>query len=1451
MKHASMHFRHSVSGKMADFAMICVASLALTLFAKAEPVSGVLRDGSQWSEKSWSSVALWDYHRYAKDGGEATVLTENLGSGNKLDMNVNGLTLSGLMIDRLLSPLYSANGYSINMCGASPYIGKRTTDNFQIELPLVGDGTNILRKTGPGLIRFATPVQNFAAFEIWEGTVRPPTDSSSPAIVSDGVPLVVRGGKLSLDAGATVGELRLGPGAACISALNGSSTTLGTLSREQGGVAAIYSTGGIDKLGDTEKVLVSGRASDASGELDGSLVTLDATAAPHPLDFVTYDGTDGFKRAGAGTALVSGENVTGIADVSEATTVSANTSVTALRVNEGAQLTLGSGATLSVGDGTHPAGVLFQNSASTAAAGAINGDGTLAFGDKEGVIWFSCAANNKASARQYAFPTKISGSAGVTFASRRINSSDLIPFVTLPSGYTAGWAGPTHVAGLSLDIGDVAMPGDVWVDGNAEANSAQIRLASGTRSNRFHVSGIGLTTDLSNGTLYFKTDNMATVFTGGIDLLDSAVFHANNNALAQFKSPITGRGGLTISVSAIGAYMSFDATNTYSGTTRLVSVNHGSLVVNPGGTLGSGPAEVVSGNLLFVGQKDAVITNAITGLGILRFRDSTASLSGDVDIGTLRLGNWTNTTEIAVRNFAAGQITAERTCKITAVDANSVLTVGTNGMASAISCKLEDGAGKLSLVKRGTNVVEILGRKSYTGSTTVKAGTLRLQNNITNTADIAWWVDASDDTTVTTNGEGRVTKVASKNGNGVSFVQYSDYGLPYYDATVNGHKALRYACTDIVKKEGGTRADGSWLRGDKRVQQRTVIMVLKPRLTEISGNTGVFGAFGRDMGMRVTKGGWNDTWADINGASYCTSGGFRQNGVKNDRQYYDDAASVVVMRQGTELLSGTYSSISDFNPALGGYATWGEKSQGYLGFNGDICEAIAFNRYLPDDEVKMLENYLSEKWRGSTINADAPTMESLVEQSDLLPTTTDLEIYPDATFDLNGVSQTVKTLSGQGRIVNSSATPVTLTVTGGVTFRGSIGSGVTLLKGDGSAADLELRVEEGATVGVTGGTLAVSPYVELPVTNGIGFWCDASYRPDETILRDETDGGITNWICRAGTVSDFYFNTAHRFCVIKPTYSADSHGGRGAVKFSTGKCALFPRATCKLRTVFLVTKLGGSGLYLFGRDGTDLSFRANSGSMYLHGKFNFNPVGALYHLNGVDYTDAPISLLEPPPSNPLLFTACAEDWQSDINNFNTTWMLGCNMNNNGNNQEMAEIICYTNRLTAFEIARVEDYLMKKWGLKAGTVAAYDSVFEEGASVNAEGDGVFDAQGAAITLSSLAGSGGSITNFSHLTVTDSITLDVVNGIVDPLAIYGDVTFGTAANGYDIPVYVDDWRTLDAAQRSQLAVGVQSADGETPPTVTGNLHSGERMRNWVLSRHGSSWNVAGVGLMLIVR
>ena len=258
--------RNGGGRKLGIVLAICAAGAAC-LSSAAGSLDGVFRSGSPYVSKDWTYRDNWDYHRLVQNGGVAYLLMDSFGTDsksglpNKLNMDVSGLTLAGLQIEKLTSPIYSANGYSINLCGASPFVGRTATTGFQMELPLVGDGTNVLRKTGAGLIRCQSPVQDFGAFELWEGTACAPTNATaSPAVVAAGTPLVVRGGQLRFDAAnseATVGELRVGPGVGRVTVANGASVTLGALSREPGGVAALTSDAGGDALGDTEKILVS------------------------------------------------------------------------------------------------------------------------------------------------------------------------------------------------------------------------------------------------------------------------------------------------------------------------------------------------------------------------------------------------------------------------------------------------------------------------------------------------------------------------------------------------------------------------------------------------------------------------------------------------------------------------------------------------------------------------------------------------------------------------------------------------------------------------------------------------------------------------------------------------------------------------------------------------------------------------------------------------------------------------------------------------------------------------------------------------------------------------------------------------------------------------------------------------------------------------------------------
>ena len=70
------------------------------------------------------------------------------------------------------------------------------------------------------------------------------------------------------------------------------------------------------------------------------------------------------------------------------------------------------------------------------------------------------------------------------------------------------------------------------------------------------------------------------------------------------------------------------------------------------------------------------------------------------------------------------------------------------------------------------------------------------------------------------------------------------------------------------------------------------------------------------------------------------------------------------------------------------------------------------------------------------------------------------------------------------------------------------------------------------------------------------------------------------------------------------------------------------------------------------------------------------------------------------------------------------------------------------------------------------------------------------------------------------------------------------FGAGA-GSMIPLYVDDWRTMDSGQPNQRAVQVNG-------TVAGGLTSGDaNLANWALQRHDNIWSLARTGMVIILR
>jgi autotransporter-associated beta strand protein len=118
----------------------------------------------------------------------------------------------------------------------------------------------------------------------------------------------------------------------------------------------------------------------------------------------------------------------------------------------------------------------------------------------------------------------------------------------------------------------------------------------------------------------------------------------------------------------------------------------------------------------------------------------TTSISNGADRGTLDLAGFNQTVNALNGQQGTGTTpSAASTRRITnsATGITSVLTVGNGNASSTFHGLIEDGAGKVSLVKVGTGTLTLPVAQAYTGDTTITGGTLSLATaTLADSADV-------------------------------------------------------------------------------------------------------------------------------------------------------------------------------------------------------------------------------------------------------------------------------------------------------------------------------------------------------------------------------------------------------------------------------------------------------------------------------------------------------------------------------------------------------------------------------------------------------------------------------------------------------------------------------------------------------------------------------------------
>ncbi|EPF97643.1 autotransporter-associated beta strand repeat-containing protein [Brucella abortus] len=474
------------------------------------------------------------------------------------------------------------------------------------------------------------------------------------------------------------GLMKSGTGTVTLSGANsytgGTKVSAGTL------VVANDNTGGGTTTVDAGAGLQIGTGG-TSGSLAGDIAN-DGTLVVDRSDAIglsgAISGAGGLTKNGAGTLTLSGAN-----SYTGATTVSAGILTLTGDNTGGGTTTVDARAELHIGTG----------GASGSLAGNIVNDGALVV-DRSGVIGLSGVISGTGGLMK-------SGTGTVTLSGvNTYTGGTTLTAGTLAAASDNNLGGAS--GGLTFNGGTLQVMGTSWTSTN---RAVSLQAGGGTfdiedAANNFAVTqgvaGAGGLTKSGSGTL---TLSGANSYTGATTVSASTLVVANDN---------TGGGTTTVDVGA-------------------------GLQIGTGGVSGSLAGDIVNNGTLVVDRSNAFdLANVISGTGSLTKNGAgTLTLSG--------VNSYTGGTTVSAGILTlTGDNTGGGT---TTVDAGAVLQIGTGGTSGNLAGDIANNgalvvnrsdalnlanaiSGAGSLMKSGAGTLTLSGANSYTGATTVSAGTL-------------------------------------------------------------------------------------------------------------------------------------------------------------------------------------------------------------------------------------------------------------------------------------------------------------------------------------------------------------------------------------------------------------------------------------------------------------------------------------------------------------------------------------------------------------------------------------------------------------------------------------------------------------------------------------------------------------------------------------------------------
>ncbi|MEY3898009.1 MAG: hypothetical protein RLZZ214_3530 [Verrucomicrobiota bacterium] len=338
-----------------------------------------------------------------------------------------------------------------------------------------------------------------------------------------------------------------------------------------------------------------------------------------------------------------------------------------------------------------------------------------------------------------------SGAGTITAANAFTNTSAGIvgTWATFGTGVNAKYATKNGSNILTAITGTAAATGGNLTDTTGLVNY-ELAVAAGSVASAFSANTIrytGAADTVAPGATSFKLNGLLNAGTGELTVGTNTLTIGNDkelvinaaNAAVKISSIIADNspGDPSILTKTGGSALTLTGTNTFTGGTYITGGNI--VLANTSGNALQGPITIGGSSRLVIGA-----SNQISDTSVITF--ASGNNSGRFNLTNAADTNYSET--IAGIADAAGSFTGSRIVESASdgiSNSPAILTINTAGSSYTFGGLVRDAAGgatnsALSIVKDGLGTQTFSGSVTYTGSTTVKAGILKLASVVNNSA---------------------------------------------------------------------------------------------------------------------------------------------------------------------------------------------------------------------------------------------------------------------------------------------------------------------------------------------------------------------------------------------------------------------------------------------------------------------------------------------------------------------------------------------------------------------------------------------------------------------------------------------------------------------------------------------------------------------------------------------